>query len=233
MNVPGSSSKPSRRRTDQGSRMPWQPARKLHGNPFWARQCAGHLAVQLAPVAWMGAFLSSRSIDQCPRLHGVARHYRRHELRRLGIRHSGSRRSGTCRRHSPHHPVRRPKARQAGVQQIEGEVMTWKRSLPFRLWARTRTFTLTPEAAHTRLRVTEDHRGLLHSLLKAPRRRSVPGQVHRSCQDPLGDTRPGLLKDHKVRGRAAHRRGGGRRPGPARGTRRSIQRIRQARGAPD
>lgn len=47
--------------------------------------------------------------------------------------------------------------------------------------------------AHT----PESHRrppGTADSLLKAPRRRSVPGQVHRSCQDPLGDTRPGLLR---------------------------------------
>ncbi|MFF2318251.1 SRPBCC family protein [Arthrobacter sp. NPDC058097] len=54
------------------------------------------------------------------------------------------------------------------VQQIEGEVMTWKRSLPLGLWARTRTFTLTPESSHTRLTVTEDHRGLLLPFSKHP-----------------------------------------------------------------
>jgi hypothetical protein len=54
------------------------------------------------------------------------------------------------------------------VQQIEGEVMTWKRSLPLGLWARTRTFTLTADAAHTRLTVTEDHRGLLLPFSKHP-----------------------------------------------------------------
>jgi hypothetical protein len=54
------------------------------------------------------------------------------------------------------------------VQQIDGEMMSWKRSLPFGLWARTRTFTLTPEVARTRLAVTEDHRGLLLPFSKHP-----------------------------------------------------------------
>lgn len=55
-----------------------------------------------------------------------------------------------------------------GIQQIEGEVMTWKRSLPFGLWTRTRTFTLTAEATRTRLAVTEDHRGLLMPFSEHP-----------------------------------------------------------------
>lgn len=54
------------------------------------------------------------------------------------------------------------------VQQIEGEMMTWKHSLPFGLWDRTRTFTVTTESAHTRLAVTEDHRGLLLPFSKHP-----------------------------------------------------------------
>ena len=47
------------------------------------------------------------------------------------------------------------------LQQNDDELMTWKRRLPFGLWSRTRTFTLTAEADQTRLTVTEDHRGLL------------------------------------------------------------------------
>jgi len=47
------------------------------------------------------------------------------------------------------------------VHQLDGEVMTWNRCLPLGLGDLIRTFTLTPEAAKTRLAVTEDHRGLL------------------------------------------------------------------------
>ncbi|MFE5839369.1 SRPBCC family protein [Arthrobacter sp. NPDC056493] len=47
------------------------------------------------------------------------------------------------------------------VRQVSGNVMTWHRRLPFGLWSRTRTFTLTPQSRQTRLTVVEKHRGLL------------------------------------------------------------------------
>lgn len=59
------------------------------------------------------------------------------------------------------------------VQQLTGDVMTWHRRLPFGLWKRTRTFTLTSEAEHTRLAVSENHRGLL-----------LPFSKH-ACADPF------------------------------------------------
>lgn len=54
------------------------------------------------------------------------------------------------------------------VRQVEGEVMTLKRRLPLGLWSRTRIYTLTGEAAATRLAVAEKHRGLLQPFSKHP-----------------------------------------------------------------
>jgi hypothetical protein len=54
------------------------------------------------------------------------------------------------------------------VRQVEGEAMTLGRRLPFGLWNRTRTYTLTGEASRTRLAVTEKHRGLLLPFSRHP-----------------------------------------------------------------
>lgn len=47
------------------------------------------------------------------------------------------------------------------VQQLPGEVMTWTGGLPLGLFKRIRTFTLSPHAGLTRLRVTEELSGPL------------------------------------------------------------------------
>lgn len=50
------------------------------------------------------------------------------------------------------------------VQQLPGEVMTWTGGLPLGLFKRIRTFTLSPHAGLTRLRVTEELSGPLRGL---------------------------------------------------------------------
>jgi hypothetical protein len=51
------------------------------------------------------------------------------------------------------------------VQQMPGEVMTWTSSLPLGLFKRIRTFTLSPRAGLTHLKVKEEVSGLLAALL--------------------------------------------------------------------
>lgn len=51
------------------------------------------------------------------------------------------------------------------VQQMPGEVMTWTSSLPLGLLRRIRTFTLSPRAGLTHLKVKEEVSGPLAGLL--------------------------------------------------------------------
>jgi hypothetical protein len=57
------------------------------------------------------------------------------------------------------------------VRQIPGEVMTWTGALPLGLGlvSGIRTFTLTPEAGRTLLRVKDDFSGPLHGLFSRTR----------------------------------------------------------------
>ena len=50
------------------------------------------------------------------------------------------------------------------VQQLPGQVMTWKAGTPLGLLTRTRTFILTPQEGLTRFRVTDEFRGPLVRL---------------------------------------------------------------------
>lgn len=54
------------------------------------------------------------------------------------------------------------------MEQIPGEVMTWTGGLPLGLYKNVRTFTLSPQAAMTHLRVTDEHTGPLAGLLAEP-----------------------------------------------------------------